>query len=300
MMMMRMMMVLMLAAAIVIGDEGGRVIEYGEPIKRGDLENKAINESSGLAVSRIHRDLYWTHNDSGNAPVLFAIGPNGEDRAMFTLVGLRARDWEDMASCTLDGKPYLLIGDVGDNQQTHQHGTLILVPEPDVKDIDHHRRAVIKPERLIHFVYEDGPANCEAIVVDAAAGKVLLIQKVALGACGVYELPLSPPAAEDEAPNARRMYTAKRIGQSWINMVTGADLSHDGRRLIISTYGPSYELTRTGDETWADVFKKQPRRVDMPRRRQGESICYDTDGESLLLTSEKRPTPLWYIPAKKN
>ena len=81
---------------------------------------------------------------------------------------------------------------------------------------------------------------------------------------------------------------AKRIGQSWINMVTGADLSPDGRRLIISTYGPSYELTRTGDETWADVFKKQPRRIDMPRRRQGESICYDTDGESLLLTSEKR------------
>jgi hypothetical protein len=286
-------MLLMLAAAIAHGQD---VVEYDAPIQRGELENPAVTESSGLAVSRIHPNIYWTHNDSGHGAVLFAVGGAGEDRAMFTLAGLRNRDWEDIASFTLDDKPHLLIGDVGDNLQSRQHGTLILVAEPDVADTDHQRRGVLKPERLIHFIYEDGPGNCEAVAVDAAAGKVLLIQKVALGACGVYELPLNAEANDDE----KRMHTAKRIGQLWINMVTAADISPDGRRLVIGTYGPSYELRRTGDESWADTLKKQPRRLDMPHRRQGESLCYDTDGRSLLLTSEHRPTPLWYVPAEKH
>ncbi len=37
------------------------------------LEDKAINESSGLARSQHHPDHYWTHNDSGDTPRLFLI-----------------------------------------------------------------------------------------------------------------------------------------------------------------------------------------------------------------------------------
>jgi hypothetical protein len=36
----------------------------------------------------------------------------------------------------------------------------------------------------------------------------------------------------------------------------------------------------------------------MPRRRQGESICYGPDGKTLYLTSEQLPTPLWEVPVE--
>jgi hypothetical protein len=74
------------------------------------------------------------------------------------------------------------------------------------------------------------------------------------------------------------------------------DISPDGRRAVILTYGNAYEYCRGEDEAWENAFARAPRIIPMPTRRQGESICYGVDGETLYLTSEKRPTPLWKVP----
>ena len=36
-----------------------------------------INESSGIVRGRINADVYWTHNDSGDAARLFAVTRDG-------------------------------------------------------------------------------------------------------------------------------------------------------------------------------------------------------------------------------
>ena len=38
------------------------------------FENQRIRESSGLAPSRLSREVLWTINDSGHPPELFAVG----------------------------------------------------------------------------------------------------------------------------------------------------------------------------------------------------------------------------------
>jgi len=286
-------LVMLTAVAAAHADDAPALIQYDEPVKLGELANARIVESSGVATSRRSDQLYWTHNDSGHAAQLFAFDPNGADRATFTVTGVRNRDWEDIASFTYDGEPYLLVGDIGDNNQNNNHGTLLYIPEPRI-DPKHPTRGHVRTRRAIQFTYEDGPGNCEALAVDPTTDTILLIRKVALGACGVYTLPLIDPAD----PQVARGQKAQRIGELWINMVTAADISPDGKRLIIGTYGPCYEIARAAGESWADAIQRKPRRIDAPRRRQGESLCYDHDGQSLILLSEKRPTPLWRIPAK--
>ena len=75
-------------------------------------------------------------------------------------------------------------------------------------------------------------------------------------------------------------------------MATGMDISPDGRRLVICNYSEAIEFARHDGESWQHAFNRAPRKIALPSRRQGESICYGPDGVTLYLTSEQRPTPL--------
>ena len=89
------------------------------------------------------------------------------------------------------------------------------------------------------------------------------------------------------------------IGTLEIPPATAMDISPDGRRAVVLTYGSAYEYSRGEDEDWAQALSRPPRELVMPARRQGESICYGLDGKTLYLTSEKLPTPLWEVPVMK-
>jgi len=73
------------------------------------------------------------------------------------------------------------------------------------------------------------------------------------------------------------------------------DVSPDGRRMVLLTYGDAFEFQRGEEETWSAALKRRPRKLTMPLRLQGESLCYGSDGRTLYLTSEKLPTPLWEV-----
>jgi hypothetical protein len=73
------------------------------------------------------------------------------------------------------------------------------------------------------------------------------------------------------------------------------DISSNGRRAVVLTYGDAYEFVRNSDEGWPEAFARRPLVIPMPKRPQGESICYGPDGVTLYLTSEKAPSPLWEV-----
>src|SRR3989441_942792 len=56
-----------------------------------------VRESSGVAVSRAHRGVLWTHNDSGDDTYVYATDLAGTDRGVVRIRGARAVDWEDIA-----------------------------------------------------------------------------------------------------------------------------------------------------------------------------------------------------------
>jgi len=264
-------------------------IHYGRPAKLCELANQRIDESSGLACSRLRPGVFWTHNDSGDRPRIYAFDAAGRDLGCFTVRGARAVDWEDMASFRLRRKAYLLLADVGDNASARRSCQLYIVPEPPLNKAKRAGHGAVDVVVKIDFTYQDGPHNCESVAVDPLAKKIYLATKELPGLAKVYELPLP-------ARSPGKVLKAKSIAMIAVSMATAMDISADGRRAVILSYGPAYEYVRREGESWAAAFSRRARRLEMPPRVQGESICYGPAGRRLYLTSEKLPTPLWLVP----
>jgi len=293
----------MLAGAVVLA---GPLItlsrsEPAKPIERSTylpgrelakLANKYIDESSGLTLGHRNKGVLWTHNDSGDRPQFFAINFAGADLATVTLTGAGARDWEDICSFTINRRHFLLLGDFGDNGETRLDCKLYIVAEPLLNTARRGAKLKARCAMTIPFGYADGPRNCESVGVDATTRTIYLVSKQSGGKCKVYAmgLPNRSPA---------KPLIAKAIATLSISTTTAMDISPDGLRAVVLTYGHAYEYVRAKDETWAAGFSRKPQMIRIPGRRQGESICYGPAGQSLYLTSEKLPTPLIQIPAKE-
>jgi hypothetical protein len=265
-----------------------RPVRYGPGRLLCNLANKQVDESSGVACSRRRDGVFWTHNDSGDEPHIFAFDKRGRDLAEYEVRGALNRDWEDIASFRLDGKDWLLIADTGDNDQERPFATLYLVAEPAVEPDKTGVKGKVDVARTIHFTYDDGPQDCESVAVDPTTRTVYLVAK--RGKRTVYALGLPRQAG------AKRL-AARTIARLDIGPAVAMDISPDGLRAIVLTYLLAYEYVRTPGEGWAAAFARGGRRVWVPVRRQGESICYGPGGRTLYLTSEKQPTPLLEVPA---
>ena len=255
-----------------------------------NLNDPRINESSGLAFSRRGQPILWTHNDSGDGPHLYALNTNGELRGFFAVSGAQAYDWEDMASCLLDGVSYLVIADTGDNDEQRESCHLYWVEEPEVPDSGGTITGILSVAHHIEFTYEDGPRDCEAVAVAEDGRTVYLISKTGKKnlPCQVYELTL---------PTTPWMgiLVARPVSALDIPKVVALDFSPDGQRAIVLTYGDAFEFVRNLGRSWREAFFSPPQIIPMPWRSQGESICYAPDARTLYLTSENLPAPLWRI-----
>jgi len=261
---------------------------YRSPRKVAELANKKIDESSGVAASRRHTGLFFTHNDSGDKPRLYAFDTSGRDRGKFKVEGAYSIDWEDMASFTLAGRPFLLVGDVGDNHRIRSYASLYLIAEPELGEDE------AKLVQRLNIKYQGGPINCEAVAIEPATRQVFLASK-------------EKSESDVRTPSRIFMFTwpnktpteaieVRQIAEVDIPAVTAMDITPDGRRAILLTYKDAYQFARGESEDWVEAFKRTPRRIAMPTRTQGESICYGQDGRTLYLTSEKLPTPLYAVP----
>jgi hypothetical protein len=271
---------------------------WSAPEYAGMQTDPQLDELSGLAASHAHPGIYWANNDSGNGAALFAIRADGTHVADLRIVGASNLDWEDIASYDQDGHHYLLVADTGDNGGLRQQLTLYIIEEPaQLRDDDHVRIA-----RTILFRWPDGPRDCEAVVVDANRGEILLVSKKRIPA-ELYRLPLRPQAG---VPVAQRVAALPDIVQPdtaaqqertphgrYRAQVTGADLSPDGRQLAVLTYGSVYLYSRSANQPWPAAFKMHPPiNLALPWLPQAEAIAWSLDGASLLIGGEQVPSPL--------
>jgi hypothetical protein len=285
---------------------GNCVVQYGRPRSLGAVDDKRISESSGIARSLLRDGAFWTHND-GNTPRLYCIDKDGETLAIIKLDGAQFDDCEDIAAFTRGGKNYLLYADTGDNDHTRSQYRLHLFEEPQPEDIAPAKvtgkgkkkgkgKGKAKPQDVsltmtIPFRFSDGSRNCEAVAVDPTSGKVYLATKEEVQASRVYELEL--PAAAPAQPLEARL-----VARLDVPSVAAMDISPDGRRAIVLTDTAAIEFARGADEGWPAAFARQPCLVPTPPRKNGESICFGSDGRTLYLSSEGDREPLWEIPVQ--
>lgn len=269
--------------------------EFVPVAERPKIQSPAIKEASGLAISPTNPDFMWVINDSGGTPDLHLVGTDGTDRGKVTLKGVKNIDWEDLASFSLDGKPYLLVADTGDNNAKRDSRTFHILREPTLPAAGKTLAETVLPVWQIGFRYEGGPRDCEAVAVDANAGKILFLSK-RTNPPEVYELPLRPP----KKPG---LLTARAVGRTSVkspggdlvgfsNQPTGLDITADGSLAAVITYYGVFLFPRTSAETWAEAFSKQPVLLPPHLLGQAESVAFSKDGKTIFAISEGRASPV--------
>lgn len=274
---------------------------YGPPVHLVNLENKSIKESSGIAASQRNSDIFWTHNDSGDGPFIYAFDRQGKHRGVWRVVGAKAVDWEDMAigPGPRRGRSYLYIGDIGDNSKKRSRITVYRVAEPQItpKDSSSTVRNPRETEAadVIRLKYPDGKYDAETLLIHPITGDLYVITKVRGAAARVYKLKAPAPKP---GVSSLSFVGELRFPNPFLGFITGGDISPDGRRVIISDYLGACELILPGRRgaTFDVIWKQSPQPVNVGGfpgiRRQGEAICYRADGLALLATSEGLPCPL--------
>ncbi|MFI1970370.1 hypothetical protein [Streptomyces cinnamoneus] len=239
------------------------------------IEDARVKESSGLAASRAHPGIYWTHNDSGDGAYVFAVDSRtGRTVARVTLEGIDPRDVEAI-SLGPDGNLYL--GDTGDNLGgTWPEVWIYRFAEP--KELK--GEITVTPTRYT-VRYDDGPRDAESLMVHPKTGRVYIVSKKKSGKGALYEAP--------ETLSASGVNTFRRVADinTW---ATDAAFSPDGTRLVVRSYFEAREYL------WKDGRPvKELGRPTVPLQRQGESVTFTLDGRYLMYGSEgarSRVTPV--------
>jgi len=253
-------------------------VEPQEFRRTGYLQAPGLNESSGVAASRQHAGLLWTHNDSGDDAVLYLTNLEGEDLGRLTLEGAKARDWEDvtLGPCPTGGSDCLYIADTGDNNQAHSEARIYVVREPETVPLEDTSAA---EAWHINIHYPDRPFNIEAIAASPGGDLWMISKGLADTAIFVFRVPHSALTNETIhlKPVVRLDFDpAPALGQ----LVTGAAISPDGKTLVARTYTQIFFYRIVGDGL---------RRIGAcwlgHREPQGEAVDFLND-ELLVLTSE--------------
>ena len=263
----------------------------------GYLQFKSLDEASGLARSYQNADQLWVINDSGG-PILYAINTVGAELGKVKLSKARNRDWEDLASFSLEGQAYLVIADIGDNLRRRNYVTLYVVEEPDV-DQD---KADITWR--IDFSYPEGPTDAEAIAVDVAGQRILVLSKRNIPAV-LYAVPLMPDTNDtviatrlgeiDSLPQPSQRDTRNAADSGWYWQPTAMDISTDGGSALILTYRGIYHYSRNNDEPWIDTLRNRPLGLNLGKYRNAEAIAFALSDNLAFVTIEKMHAPLLRI-----
>jgi hypothetical protein len=278
--------------------------EYGPPRLLCSIENKAINESSGIAASRRNPGIFWTHNDSGDAPRLFAIDTSCKVRAVLDVAGATAFDWEDIAVGPGPdrSKSYIYIADTGNNRLAPRLPVVFRVEEPLV-DRNGETIALLTGAHAaeLRFSYPDQAHDTETLLVHPHSGDVYLVTKAwpSDSKTQVFKAPY--PQSEKAVTKLTHMADLTFEDDTdltlLIGRITGGDISPDGRRVALTNYLRGYEavLPRLSSGGFDAIWKQPFYPVDLGARAQGESLAYRLDGRALLFTSEGFPCPLWQV-----
>ena len=241
-----------------------------------------VHESSGLFF---HNGRLWTHNDSGDKPILYAL-----DTATFevvqrvTLANAKNKDWEDV--CT-DGET-VFVGDFGNNKGSRKKLRIYTFPLsalPDEGD------ATVQVDTIVFRFADqtnfekrkhDHDFDCEAIFV-TEDHLYLLSKGWETSTTRLYRLSKTPGNQVAEVVN----------GFDSQGLITGADYDRENGVLAIVGYVktiwmPFMYLIFDFDEAGERLSH---RRFEMPQLAgaQTEGICFFDDGRCYV-SAETSPS----------
>ena len=271
------------------------------------LSEHVLPEASGLTMSGISPRILWSHNDSGSASKVVAF--NDEGRILGSILLPETEDLEDLdeAPCPHRAGRCLWVGDIGDNTGQRDTLRIWITPEPPVAtpfDTITINDDLVPTHTLpISFTLEGGAADIEALAVDQYGQRIWLFEKREEGRVSVWllDLGVEEVARDIEAwlrgdlselsilvAGAVTTFEAPGVPVDYGRMITSADLSPDGRRLILRVYTGIYEYSFTEPYALSTLDEVTPTRIVFGpiNEPQGEALSYGWRGEGVWSLSE--------------
>jgi hypothetical protein len=262
---------------------------------------RLLVENSAAALSHTQPGVFFTVNDSGNDPLLFALDTTGADRGVWRVIGATDVDWEatSVGPCRAVPVDCVYIGDTGDNFEQRTSRVIYRVREPAARAAGF--TGAIIPQAL-QYRYADGPHDVEAMYVAPNGDTFLITKRPRLDAAGrrrpALVFRLAADAWTGNGPVEAELVDSLPIvpGSAPMRLITDASLSLDARNLAVRTYAQIY--TFATDSLTGRVRGAIPSgvcNIIALDRWPGEGITWFGRSGKLLLTSEGRDSPMQVV-----
>src|SRR5215213_7703445 len=225
---------------------------YGTPTTVTTIKDKSVSESSGLVASRTTPGAYWTHNDSGDGPFIYAFDTRGDSFGTFRVT-------EPSLSAT-------------SRQFTKK------------------RPGSTEPADAIRLKYPDGKHDAEALLVHPRTGNLYIVTKVLIANSAVYEA--VAPFTAGQSITMRRIGEVRVPSLFGGVITGGSISPDGRRVALCDYFQGYEIVLPAGSSNFDDIWKQRMVGFDLGKRKQGESITYRRDGKALLATSEGKQSPL--------
>ncbi|MVN89701.1 hypothetical protein [Mucilaginibacter aquatilis] len=267
----------------------------------GKLKSELNNETSGIAASSKHQNIFYIHNDSGDEGRFFAISPDGALMGIFKYSaddapGYGVRDCEDIAvgPGPDSTKSYVYVGDIGDNGENYPNINIYRAEEPDLySKADSTVR--VKHANLT-LKYPDGPHDAETLMIDPLE-KLLYIVTKRHKSVSVYTAPLL--FNNNDTVTLTKRADLHFRGLQPFKWIVSGDISKDAKQVVLKSYSRIYYWKREGNEPIWQTLQRKPQQPAYEQERLGEAIGFAANGRSYYTVSEGMKQPIFHYAVPK-
>lgn len=264
-----------------------------EPARRlGKMSESVLSETSGLAASIANPGYFWIVNDSGNDASVLLVDTALHVHMTCVLQGIENRDWEDIVAGPGPdaSKHYIYVGEIGDNGAVYPYKKIYRFEEPHL--LGRSESVPITVFDTVVFRLPDGPKDAEAMFMDRATLDLYIVSKREKPVY-LYRIPY-PYSTRDTL-------TARQVMALPLTSITAADLSPDGRQMVMKNYEHLYYWSSPAPTSIVHLLTQDPFEVPYEEEPQGEAMTWALDGSGIYTLSE-RPlgsNPYFYFYKRK-
>jgi hypothetical protein len=269
---------------------------WSEPQQVGALDHQIISEASGIGVSKAFEDRLYHNNDSGDGPYFYVTNGAGAVTQTVTIDGFEPSDVEAMALGPCPGQgTCLYLGDIGDNARARPDVRIVIIPEQE----QFAERTT--PLKIITAKYPDTAHDAEGMAVHPNGDIFILTKEFDRVTWFSHSAQLYRLSASQIAGDNGEVQEMEHLGEldlPWLLsdyeqsklVVTGMDISSDGKRALILTYQTALEILL--EPVIGALSQRQQiadenfRNIPIEELGQMEAIAYTADQNAFVYDTE--------------
>ena len=272
-------------------------IPFEKGVEQGLVDATTLSGASGLVASVINPGILWTHNDMGyqrkhgrgsGGNGIIASRDDGTIAQTFLLEGADSLDYEDIAAGPgpVEGRHYLYVGDIGRARGHRDSIVVYRVAEPLVGNtdaVDGNDDEKVDSDALISITEWDALTlfypgvhqhNAESLIYDPLTHHLYIISR---DDGSVWR---TERVWREEGDATMRLVQVGTKRSQPHRPVTGADISRDGREVLVKHYSSILYYCREPEEDLGMVLStREGIKVPYKREIRGESVAFAAQRE---------------------